>query len=276
MNLDTPPFGRGEVGTGYSDPATLDTTANVQYEGMEYPWPDLDYTNTGNPAMRSNRQVRCRIVRNKSGAAILPKKVLKNAATAQTTTLNGAINSSVTSVVVTSGAAFTATVPFLVMVDNEIMNVTLVSTNTLTVQRGQNGTTAASHLTAAVISLVTLGLWEWGNWAGGYAALGDPILGVADEFLPAAGCPDGGLFWAVIRGPSMCLTDSAGDTTIPIGKVVVPGGGTAGNVVEQDVSVVTATNIYNQLQSAVGRVMHSTIALSSNVLVDVGAIAGPW
>jgi len=63
------------------------------------------------------------------------------------TTLSAAIDSSVTSV----GVAKATTIPFattyIVQVDNEQMLVTAVDTtsNTLTVTRGYNGTTAASH-----------------------------------------------------------------------------------------------------------------------------------
>lgn len=72
------------------------------------------------------------------------------------TTLNGAINSSVTSIVVTDGSVF----PTLggsdyfymtledVSLNNEIVKVTARSTNTLTVVRAQNGTTAKSFATA--------------------------------------------------------------------------------------------------------------------------------
>lgn len=76
------------------------------------------------------------------------------------TTLNGAINNSTTSVVVTSasalcGATFTnGTDTCRVRVDNEIMRVDQINTNTLTVTRGQEGTAAASHSDAATATQV--------------------------------------------------------------------------------------------------------------------------
>lgn len=79
------------------------------------------------------------------------------------TTLNGGINNSVTSIAVTSGASFPdgSTGPFVITVDRttlaaseEKMLCTLRSGNTLTVQRGYDGTTAVSHLTLASIEHV--------------------------------------------------------------------------------------------------------------------------
>lgn len=74
------------------------------------------------------------------------------------TTLNGAINNSTTTVVVTNGSVFSQSGTFRVIVDSEIMLVSAISGNTLTVARGQEGTSAASHLTAAIITqIVTSG-----------------------------------------------------------------------------------------------------------------------
>jgi hypothetical protein len=70
------------------------------------------------------------------------------------TTLNGAINNSVTTVTVTTGSAFPSAGNYRVMVDDEIMIVTARSTNDLTVVRGQDGTSAASHADLATIALV--------------------------------------------------------------------------------------------------------------------------
>ena len=66
------------------------------------------------------------------------------------TTLNGAINSSVTSIVLTSATGFPATGS--VFIDSECITYTGISTNTLTgCTRGTNGTTAASHLTLTAV-----------------------------------------------------------------------------------------------------------------------------
>lgn len=61
------------------------------------------------------------------------------------TTLNGAINSSVTSITVTDGSVFPSVGNFRLVVSDEIMLCTARSSNTLTVVRGYEGTGAASH-----------------------------------------------------------------------------------------------------------------------------------
>lgn len=61
------------------------------------------------------------------------------------TTLNGAINASTTSVTVADGSGFPAKMDCRIICEDEIMKVTDVSTNTLTVVRGVEGTTAATH-----------------------------------------------------------------------------------------------------------------------------------
>lgn len=67
------------------------------------------------------------------------------------TTLNGSINASQTSLVVTSASAFPASGTFSLAIDNEIMTVTSVSGTTFTVTRGQEGSTGASHSNGATV-----------------------------------------------------------------------------------------------------------------------------
>ena len=77
------------------------------------------------------------------------------------TTLNGGITDSATSIVVTSGSVFPSTGDYRVVCDSEIMLVTARTTNTLTVVRGVEGTTAVAHLNGADIGmLVTKGGFE--------------------------------------------------------------------------------------------------------------------
>ena len=71
------------------------------------------------------------------------------------TTLNGGINNSVTSLVVTSATHFPGDGNFRILVDSEIMLVTAVSGTTFTVTRGAEGTTAASHANLATVTCVT-------------------------------------------------------------------------------------------------------------------------
>src|SRR5690625_4641609 len=58
--------------------------------------------------------------------------------------LSNNINSSQTSLTVDDASIF-PDAPFLITVNEEIMRVTNVSSNTLTVQRGREGTSASSH-----------------------------------------------------------------------------------------------------------------------------------
>ena len=68
------------------------------------------------------------------------------------TTLNGGINNSTTTVVVTTGSVFPATGNFRILIDSEIMLATARATNTLTVTRAQEGTAAVSHSDLAVVT----------------------------------------------------------------------------------------------------------------------------
>lgn len=79
-------------------------------------------------------------------------------------TLNGAINNVVTTLVVQSATLFPTQGQFRILIDSEIMLVTGVSGTTYTVTRGTEGTTAASHsngvpvthiLTAAALNQIT-------------------------------------------------------------------------------------------------------------------------
>ena len=64
--------------------------------------------------------------------------------------LNGAINSSATSITVDYGAAFS--VNDILLIDSEKMLITAISSNTLTVTRGYKSTTAAEHSDNAALS----------------------------------------------------------------------------------------------------------------------------
>jgi hypothetical protein len=75
-----------------------------------------------------------------------------------TITTVGGINVSVTTFTVANAGDFIpATVPFTVIVDSEQMTVTNISGSTLTVTRGVNGTTAATHTAGAAVKVVISG-----------------------------------------------------------------------------------------------------------------------
>ncbi len=67
------------------------------------------------------------------------------------TDLNGAINNSVTSLIVDDASGFPTTGTFRIKIDTELLQVTDVSGNTFTVVRGVEGTSAASHLDEALV-----------------------------------------------------------------------------------------------------------------------------
>ena len=73
-----------------------------------------------------------------------------------TTTLNGALTNSATSVVVTSNTNLGATqsVGDIISVAGELMLVGSISSNTLTVTRGHGGTTAVAHASGELVRLV--------------------------------------------------------------------------------------------------------------------------
>jgi hypothetical protein len=73
-------------------------------------------------------------------------------------TLNGGIDNIVTSLTVANGSVFPATGNFRIIVDTEIMICSARATNVLTVARGQETTSAASHSNgAAVTHVITKG-----------------------------------------------------------------------------------------------------------------------
>jgi hypothetical protein len=79
-------------------------------------------------------------------------------ANSSSSTLNGAITNSQTTVTVTAAASFPTSGNFRILIDSEILLVTAVGGNVFTVTRGIENTVAASHLTAApVTGILTAG-----------------------------------------------------------------------------------------------------------------------
>lgn len=112
--------------------------------------------------------------------------------------------------------------------------------------------------------------YEYGAQVSGYGVVGDAGV-VVDEFLTAA-VPISALFWGVIEGPTLMVTDASGDTNIAIGNMVVPGSTADGTVVDQDkdgdsgdtAAVVVA---FNQIQGAIGRAMTAVNGTGASLLV---------
>jgi hypothetical protein len=113
-----------------------------------------------------------------------------------TTTLNGAISSSVTSITVTANTTFPASGSYTIIVDNEEMTVTAgQGTNSWTVTRGANGTQAASHSSGANVYQASVGVAS----ASGFPSLGDYTIKVDSEKMMVTG-GQGGTTWTVTRG----------------------------------------------------------------------------
>lgn len=126
--------------------------------------------------------------------------------------LNGGIDNVVVSLVLDDASEFPATGNFRILIDSELLICTARSSNTLTVLRGQEGTTAASHSDDAIVTLVAT--------AGSIVAVGSaihrqdvfasrPAAGVEGRlFLPSDGISidrDSGALWTPY-GPTFPLT----------------------------------------------------------------------
>lgn len=106
------------------------------------------------------------------------------------------------------------------------------------------------------------------------AAMGYPI----DEWLPAAGVPQNDLFYVVVDGPAMVLTDlaSGANNNITVGTVLVAltavtsQSTTAGRVYPQDLTGATAP-LGNQVQNRLGFALsaQTTTQTNSSLLIDV-------
>ena len=102
-------------------------------------------------------------------------------ANALTTTLNGAIDASTTTIVLTSVVNFPSTGTNHIQIDSEEISYTGISGNTLTgVTRGARGTTAASHSDGATITNSS-DFVAWGEAASGDLVI-DPGLWSIDNF----------------------------------------------------------------------------------------------
>ena len=102
-------------------------------------------------------------------------------ANANTTTLNGGINSSTTTIVLTSAVNFPSSGTNFIKIGTEEISYTGISTNTLTgVTRGVRNTTAALHSNGATITN-TSNFVAWGEAASGDLVI-DPGLWSIDSF----------------------------------------------------------------------------------------------
>jgi CSLREA domain-containing protein/uncharacterized repeat protein (TIGR01451 family) len=84
--------------------------------------------------------------------ALLAGSTAIDAGTDVTTLAADITDTSTTTIIVTDATSIPAGVGFLIQIDSEQMSVTSKSTNTLTVVRGANSTTAATHATGAAVN----------------------------------------------------------------------------------------------------------------------------
>ena len=158
-----PPFGRGVYQTFVTGTAAAEQFG-YGILGCEWDFPDLlwDTGNNAPPTIRSSTPVRCRLVKNNTGSAILPKYLCK---------IDPADAGSITAL-----------------------------------------TTATTDQFAP-----------------------------ADEFLPAAGVPDKGLFWVVVRGSAKVITAATVLENIAAGDYLNASGVTTGTINIFDWAAVPTT-----------------------------------
>lgn len=194
-------------GTVYGSDETPSTTdpRTLNWEGREVNFEDLDYSvSTLNKPRRSKAMVRCRIVRNVSGATLLPKRL------ARLTKASGK--------------------DLLCRVD-------------------------------------------------GYACVtaDGPVFPI-DEWLPSTGVRNYDLFYVVVEGPAMVLTDiaSGANNFIAVGDWLVSltgattGATTSGRVKPQDLTGATAL-LGNEVQHRLARSLsaQTTTQTASSLLVSI-------
>jgi len=151
------------------------------------------------------------------------------------TTLDGSINDSVTSLDLADASDLPTISAFrdtVIHIDSEKMRVTAVSSNTLTVERGYGGSTAASHIDGAYAAMFHVR--EFFNDMAERIGTLEAHLGAF--FTVAEGVrQDGGLQVEAEGTPSMTVTVSAG-------LAIVSGQPVAANAVTSLVFVAPVTN----------------------------------
>jgi len=99
----------------------------------------------------------------------------------------------------------------------------------------------------------------------------DPIFGVVDDQLPAAGVPPGDLFYVVIDGPTTVISPTTGSFTIAAGAILAAATGTS--AVSADAGFVSVLNTSSttvaQLETRVGRA-------EANLAASVTAVSTPY
>lgn len=106
----------------------------------------------------------------------------------------------------------------------------------------------------------------------GYLRLATSPIGAVfvDEFLPAAGVPNGSYFWVVTRGPAIGIMPASqvgdiaeGDVLVGLTAAASTHSTTAGRVGGQDLTGATAV-LGGQIQAALGRALSAKSSSSTN------------
>ena len=122
---------------------------------------------------------------------------------------------------------------------------------------------------------------KYGNQVTGYADTTAENAYPVDEYLPAAGVAVDDLFYIVVEGPAVVLSDLAGGATnlVPVGTVLVAltavtsGATTAGRVAPQDLTGATSP-LALQVQNRLGYAL--TARTTSNTDADILVNIGKW
>jgi hypothetical protein len=127
-------------------------------------------------------------------------------------TLGSTINNSTTTVTLNSATGYPSSGPFRILIGSELMQVTAISGTTLTVVRGSEGTTAASHTSGVAVTLVLS--------AAGLSAITSERQAklYTDDTVPSSGS------YTWVNQGSGTATDGARRMILNTGGSTVPGG----------------------------------------------------
>ena len=129
--------------------------------------------------------------------------------------------------------------------------------------------------------LVSFKTTYYGQRVDGYATTWGQNSYPVDELLPAAGVAVNDLFYIVVKGPALCLTDLSADANnvITLGDILVSqtaatsGATTSGRVVSQTVAATTAVDL-DVLKASVHYIGHAmsaktTANTNAGVLINI-------
>lgn len=192
---------------------------------------------------------------------------LEQLANNASSTLDGAINDSTTSVVVASAATFPSTANFRILIDSEYMLVTAIAGTTFTVSRGQEGSAAAAHSNGATVTHVL-------TKEGLIAFRGDAILTGTTAARPAA-ATNGRIYLPNDGLVAYRDTGSAWNAFGPIWPLTPPDDGSL-TWYNQGSATTTTANGFTFLSSPTNggshnfRIRGKALAVSSNYTLTFG------